>query len=89
MYFCYNYSRHFIDQETFESHKGTKNHKKRVKCLAEGAYTIEEANAAGGSGTADFYNAKQAKMNKMKIEKAKGSQKQGKIDVPASMMTYE
>lgn len=50
-----------------DAHKGTKIHKKRIKCLAEGAYTIEEANAAGGSGSSEFYTKR--------IEKVKGLQK--------------
>ena len=58
-------SRHFIDQETLDAHKGTKLHKKRLKCVAEGAYTIEEANAAGGSGTSEFYTKR--------VEKKKNS----------------
>ena len=85
------FSRHFIDQETLDAHKGTKIHKKRLKCLAEGAYTIEEANAAGGSGSSEFYSKRIEKMkglqqalkdkNFKKIEEVRTSS--------VSLMTYE
>jgi hypothetical protein len=74
-----------------DAHKGTKIHKKRLKCLAEGAYTIEEANAAGGSGTSKFYT--------MRTEKVKGLQQALKVNnfkkieevktESVSLMTYE
>lgn len=75
-----------------DAHKGTKVHKKRLKCLAEGAYTIEEANAAGGSGSSEFYSKR--------VEKIKGLQQalkeknfkkvdEVKAAEPVSLMTYE
>ena len=89
----FDFSRHFIDKETLDAHKGTKLHKKRIKCLAEGAYTIEEANAAGGSGSSEFYTKKVEKMKGIQeIMKEKNHKKIGKKDVEceaASMMTYE
>lgn len=75
-----------------DAHKGTKVHKKRLKCLAEGAYTIEEANAAGGSASSEFYSKR--------VEKIKGLQQalkeknfkkvdEVKAAEPVSLMTYE
>lgn len=77
------------------AHKGTKLHKKRLKCLAEGAYTIEEANAAGGSGSSEFYTKKIEKMKglaqalKEKNHKKVQETKAAEVAEPVSMMTYE
>lgn len=91
-FLCVECSRHFIDSETLESHKSTKLHKKRLKCLAEGAYTIEEANAAGGSGSSEFYSKKIEKVSglqealKGKNFKKLATKEAEKID---GMLTYE
>ena len=70
---------------------GTKLHKKRLKCLAEGAYTIEEANAAGGSGSSEFYTKKVEKMKGLQQAlKEKNFKKIEEVKTEAvSMMTYE
>lgn len=67
-----------------------------MKCLAEGAYTIEEANAAGGSGTSGFYSKRIEKIqglqeslkekNYKKISKPESSLP---ISESVSIMTYE
>lgn len=95
-FLCVECSRHFIDQATFDAHKNTKIHKKRVKCLAEGAYTIEEANAAGGTGSSEFYAKKVEKMKGLQEAlKAKNFKKipiatEATEEAAAkSMMTYE
>lgn len=92
--FIFMFSRHFIDQETLDAHKGTKLHKKRLKCLAEGAYTIEEANAAGGSGSSEFYKKRVEKVQSLQQAMQKKNFK--KIDAnksnesePVSLMAYE
>lgn len=86
-FLCVECSRHFIDKANLDHHKGTKLHKKRVKNLSEPAYTVEEANAAGGSGSSDFYTKR--------IEKIKGSARGNKKTAlkkeenTISMMSYE
>ena len=91
-FLCVECSRHFIDADTLEAHKSTKIHKKRLKCLAEGAYTIEEANAAGGSGSSEFYTKKVEKMRGLQeVLKAKSFKKISttETEVVKNMMTYE
>ena len=101
-FLCVECSRHFIDEDTLDAHKGTKIHKKRLKCLAEGAYTIEEANAAGGSGSTEFYTKRVEKMKGLQeVLKAKNFKKievnaeakveiGGEVEVEVkNMMTYE
>ena len=83
------FSRHFIDQQTLDAHKGTKIHKKRVKCLAEGAYTIEEANAAGGSGTSNFYTKKIEKMKAFKESTKEFKKVEIMSEQSISMSAYE
>jgi bud site selection protein 20 len=52
---CVECSRFFIRQEVLEEHNKSKPHKKRLRELKTKPYTLEEANAAGGCGTNDFY----------------------------------
>ncbi len=47
-------SRHFVGAKALGTHKRSKVHKRRLKELAEGAYTLEEANAAAGRGAPDY-----------------------------------
>lgn len=89
MVFNFSFSRHFIDKDTLDSHKGTKIHKKRVKCLAEGAYTIEEANAAGGSGTSNFYAKKVEKMRVFQESRGNFKKVELKVEPVVSMTSYE
>ena len=74
-----------------DAHKGTKIHKKRIKCLAEGAYTIEEANAAGGSGSSEFYTKKIEKIKGLQQGlKGKNFKKVEEVKTESvSLMTYE
>jgi hypothetical protein len=83
-------SRHFIDHDTLDAHKNTKLHKKRVKLLSEPAYTIEEANAAGGCGSADFY-AKKLEKIKPKFATHADKQHRKALGNPASqsLLSYE
>lgn len=89
MVFSFSFSRHFIDKDTLDAHKGTKIHKKRVKCLAEGAYTIEEANAAGGSGTSNFYAKKIEKMRAFQESRGNFKKVELKVEPAVSMTSYE
>lgn len=92
-FLCVECSRHFIDAETLEAHKSTKVHKKRLKCLAEGAYTIEEANAAGGSGSSEFYTKRVEKMkgiqDVIKTKKTFKKVTEPSSEVVKNMMSYE
>lgn len=74
-----------------DAHKGTKIHKKRLKCLAEGAYTIEEANAAGGSGSSEFYTKRVEKIKGLhQALKEKNFKKIEEVKTESiSLMTYE
>ncbi len=85
------FSRHFIDQNTLDAHKSTKDHKRRVRQLAVPAYTLEEANAAGGSSSNAFYSKKLEKIqgkshqSKPYLKKISGSIK----SADESLMSYE
>eukprot|EP00736_Rhodelphis_marinus_P009577 Rmarinus@m.19938 len=52
-HYCVHCSRYFVDEETLEKHKKTKNHKKRCKVVKEKPYGHEEAMLAAGMGTID------------------------------------
>lgn len=52
---CVECSRFFISPPVLEAHLRSKSHKKRVKELKDKPYTLEEAQAAGGAGSNDFY----------------------------------
>lgn len=52
---CIPCSRYFISTEILQAHLKDKSHKKRLRQLKERPYTLEEANAAGGCGSNDFY----------------------------------
>lgn len=54
-YQCIECSRFFIKADVLEQHYKSKAHKKRLKELKTKPYTLEEANAAGGCGSNDFY----------------------------------
>lgn len=90
-------SRHFINQANLDEHKTGKLHKKRVRKLKEPAYTIEEANAAGGSGANAFYGAKLEKIKPAfathaeKSSRAYKRKPEDKDTQPsaASLMAYE
>ena len=90
-YLCVECSRHFIDEATLAAHKTTKLHKKRVKCLSEPAYTIEEANAAGGLASDSFYAKRQVKLAQaqLKVAKPKGGAKEPKeLKEADTLMAY-
>lgn len=54
---CVSCSRHFCSAEVLGDHLKTKQHKKRLRQLKVKPYTLEEAAAAGGCSSADFYTA--------------------------------
>ncbi|KAG0151106.1 hypothetical protein CROQUDRAFT_103934 [Cronartium quercuum f. sp. fusiforme G11] len=47
---CVECARFFADQRSLDEHKRGKVHKRRVKALAEGPYSLEEAMRAAGLG---------------------------------------
>lgn len=51
LYHCIHCSRHFIDQDAKQVHMKSKLHKKRIKALKQPAFTIKEAELAGGLKT--------------------------------------
>lgn len=69
-----------------------KQHKRRLKELLVPAYTIEEANAAGGSGSNAFYAKKIEKISLVKTTEKKDFKK---LPTPVaeaseeSLMAYE
>eukprot|EP00158_Paraphelidium_tribonemae_P004068 Partr_v1_DN26547_c1_g3_i1_m3523 putative Zinc finger protein len=50
-FYCVHCSRYFVDQPSLDNHTKSKVHKRRLKNLKEGAYTIEESEAAVGLTT--------------------------------------
>lgn len=48
---CVECARFFVDSKSLEDHQKGKVHKRRLKALAEGPYTLEEAMRAAGLGT--------------------------------------
>ncbi|KAJ1920133.1 hypothetical protein H4219_001506 [Mycoemilia scoparia] len=51
MHYCVECSKHFINDQSLKEHKRGKLHKRRIKLLKEPAYTLEEAEQAGGLTT--------------------------------------
>jgi len=49
-FYCIECSRHFVNQDSLDKHKVSKQHKSRIKQLRTEPYTIEEAERAGGLG---------------------------------------
>ncbi|CAH7677414.1 hypothetical protein BY996DRAFT_7200405 [Phakopsora pachyrhizi] len=47
---CIECARFFVDQQSLDEHQRGKVHKQRVKALAKGPYTLEEAMRAAGLG---------------------------------------
>jgi len=61
-HYCVECARYFETESAIETHRKTKLHKRRCKRLEQPAYTIEEAERAGGVGkdtrtVADFRKA--------------------------------
>eukprot|EP00753_Platysulcus_tardus_P010475 PLAT2739.1.p1 GENE.PLAT2739.1~~PLAT2739.1.p1 ORF type:complete len:197 (-),score=71.87 PLAT2739.1:96-665(-) len=52
-FLCRYCARHFVDSSTLERHCRTKDHKKRIKTLAEKQYTQLEADMAAGMAPPD------------------------------------
>eukprot|EP00911_Craspedida_sp_UC1_P000656 UC1_evm6s502 len=50
-FYCVHCTKHFIDAFALAGHLKSKVHKRRVKQLREGAYTIADAEAAAGMGS--------------------------------------
>ncbi|KAF4121602.1 bud site selection protein 20 [Geosmithia morbida] len=46
--YCVECAKWFDTEQALVAHRGAKPHKRRLKQLKEGAYTLKEANAAGG-----------------------------------------
>jgi bud site selection protein 20 len=53
---CVECSRFFIDEPALKVHVKSKQHKKRLRELKNKPFTLEEAMAAGGCGSNDFYS---------------------------------
>jgi bud site selection protein 20 len=69
-HYCVACSRHFIDVLSLEEHSRSKLHKKRMKELARTpVYTVEESQAAGGSGS---YNVQVDYARRYKKESLRG-----------------
>jgi bud site selection protein 20 len=69
-HYCVACSRHFIDALSLEEHSRSKLHKKRMKELARTpVYTVEESQAAGGSGS---YNVQVDYARRYKKESLRG-----------------
>ena len=48
-FYCVTCARYFISEKAIETHRTTKEHKKRFKiCTTEVPYTLEEAEKCGG-----------------------------------------
>ncbi|KAG8942461.1 Bud site selection protein 20 [Tulasnella sp. 424] len=61
-HYCVECARYFETDTALKSHWKTKVHKRRVKVLQEPAYTIEEAERAGGLGR-ETKKSKEVEMN--------------------------
>lgn len=60
LFSCQECNRNFVDLATLNIHYKTKYHKKRLKGLYTGGgpYTMQEAKAASGDGSNEFYSKK-------------------------------
>ena len=56
-FLCVECAKHFQDTAVLSLHRLGKPHKKRLRQLKVKPYTLEEANAAGGCNSNQFYSA--------------------------------
>ncbi|CAN6648685.1 bud site selection protein 20 [Trichomonascus vanleenenianus] len=66
-YYCIPCAKYFETEVAKRTHTRGQIHKRRVKDLRNGPYTIEEANAAAGQDVAKYLAAKEAQETKQKV----------------------